>query len=134
MGFPLFERGRQRCDPSSDDRRQIVKVSVVEPGHRDVERIRLDDDVAQCAQSQPAERFASRIGDRPHLSLRVRTRTFDADLLDQFLSGQPLDRSVQAADRDVGPQRHVLLFGQKPKLMAVHRATLLQGSEEKDPD
>lgn len=106
----------------------------VDAGHRDVERIRFDDDVSQCPQPQPAERFATGVGDRPHLSLRVGAGTLYPHLFDELLGRQSLDGPVQAAHGDIGPQRHVLLFGEKSQLVTVHRPALLQCGEEKDPN
>ena len=77
-------------------------------------------DLAQCPQAQSADGFTSSIGDRPYLPLRVGAGTLDADLVNEILGRQSLDRPVQPTDGDVAPQAHVLLFGEQPQLMAVH--------------
>jgi len=68
------------------------------------------------------------------LPLRVGAGALDPKFLDEILGGQPLDRAVQATDRDVRPQAHVLLFGEQPKLVAMHRPALLERRQNEDPN
>jgi hypothetical protein len=81
-----------------------------------------------------SQRLSARVGNRPHLPLRVGTRALYTNFLNEFLGGQPLDGAVEASHRDVGSQRDVLLLGQQPQLMTVLGSALLPRGQDKQRD
>ena len=82
----------------------------------------------------PRERVETGIGDRVDLALGEVPVALGADLVEQTFGGEALDRSVERADGDVGPEMDVLLLGLKPELVAVHLAMARERVEDEEAD
>ena len=134
---PVPQRGLQDPEsgqPVGHDLGEHFLGQVPGLGQGQVERVVGAGELAQRLVPDGSQRAATLPGDLVDGPFRPVADPLGPHLADQLLAGQPLQRSVDRPDLDVGPLLGAIRLGLLPDLVPVQRPARGQRAQDEQPD